>query len=72
MTALLVVRRDHDSDARRDVLLRHAHPPHGGERRDEERVAHMRPEDRAEAGPEEDLEDDHRGADRTRADLQGI
>jgi hypothetical protein len=69
---LLVVRRDHDRDARRDVLLRHAHPSHGGESRHEERVTHMRPEDRAEAGPEEDLEDDHRGADRTRADLQGI
>ena len=69
---LLVVRRDHDRDTRRDVLRRHTHPPQGGERRHEERVAHMRPEDRAEAGPEEDLEDDHRGADRTRADLQGI
>jgi hypothetical protein len=70
--ALLVVRGGDDGDARRLVALRHAVPAHGRERRHEERIGHVRPEDRAERGPEDNLENDHRGADRTRADLQGI
>ena len=56
---LLVVRGDDHADRRLDCVAAHATSPQARERRGSDGVAHMRPEERAHRGPEDDLHRDH-------------